>query len=96
MNAPGQNPVVPDKESPPSRALPAGSPPARTTAADQTFRIFHRKDAKNAKKSRKIDGENLHLAEPALVATIGYPRIERNKQLFLVARRSFASFASLR
>jgi hypothetical protein len=93
MNAPGQNPVVPDKESPPSRALPAGSPPARATAAENNF---HRKGAKDAKKSRKIDGENLHLAEPALVATIGYPRIERNKQLFLVARRSFAFFASLR
>jgi hypothetical protein len=40
--------------------------------------------------------ENLHLAEPTVVASIGYPCIERNEQLLLIARRSFAFFASLR
>jgi hypothetical protein len=71
-------------------------PPACATAVDQTFRIFHRKDAENAKKSRKIIVENPHLAERTAVASIGYPFIERDEQLLLVARRSFAFFASLR
>jgi len=57
---------------------------------------FHRKDAKNAKKSRKIDGENLQCAEPAFAAGIGYPGIERYEQYFLVVPVSFAFFASLR
>jgi hypothetical protein len=37
----------------------------------------HRKDAKNAKKSRKMAGENLQCAEPAIVASIGFPSIKR-------------------
>jgi hypothetical protein len=47
-------------------------------------------------KGRKIAGENLQSAEPAFVASIGYPGIERHKLLFLVVRVSFALFASLR
>jgi hypothetical protein len=47
-------------------------------------------------KGRKIAGENLQNAEPAFVASIGYPGIERHKLLFLVVRVSFALFASLR
>jgi hypothetical protein len=56
----------------------------------------HRKDAKNAKKSKKIDGENPKCAAPAFVASIGYPGIERHEPLFPVVRVSFALFASLR
>jgi len=57
---------------------------------------FHRKDAKNAKKSKKMNVENRHFAEPTVVASIGYPCIEQNEQLLLIARRSSAFFASLR
>jgi hypothetical protein len=57
---------------------------------------LHRKDAKNAKKSRKIDGEDVQCAEPAFVASIGYPVIERYEPFFPVIRVSFAFFASLR
>jgi hypothetical protein len=57
---------------------------------------FYRKDAKNAKKSRKIEGENRQCAEPAFIASIGYSGIERYEPFFLVVRVSFAFFASLR
>jgi hypothetical protein len=40
-----------------------------------THSKLHRKDAKNAKKSKKLNGENLQCAEPAFVASIGYPGI---------------------
>jgi hypothetical protein len=51
---------------------------------------------KGRKEKQKIDGENLQCAEPAFVASIGYPGIERYEPFFLVIRVSFAFFASLR
>jgi len=57
---------------------------------------FHRKDAKIAEKSRKLDGEKLKIAAPAFVASIGHTGIERYEPFFHVIRVSFAFFASLR
>jgi hypothetical protein len=57
---------------------------------------FHRKGAKNAKKSKNIVWENLQSAELAIVASIGYSGRERYEPSFLVIRVSFAFFAPLR
>jgi hypothetical protein len=57
---------------------------------------IHRKGAENAEKSRRMDWKNLQCAEPAFVASIGDPGIERYQPFFLVVRFSFAFFASLR
>jgi len=57
---------------------------------------FHRKGAKNAKKSRKIVCENLQSAELAIVASIGYSGRERYEPFFIIFRDFFAFFAPLR
>ena len=57
---------------------------------------FHRKGAKNAKKTRKIVWENLQSAELAIVASIGYSGREHYEPFFIIFRDSFAFFASLR
>jgi hypothetical protein len=45
---------------------------------------FHRKDAKNAKKSRKMKEKNPQYAKFTFVAIIGYPGIERLELSLLV------------
>ncbi len=54
---------------------------------------FHRKGAKNAKKSKNIVWENLQSAELAIVASIGYSGRERYKAFIIIFRDSFAFFA---
>jgi hypothetical protein len=56
---------------------------------------IHRKGAEKAKKSRRMDWENLQCAEPALAARIGDLGIERYEPFFLVVRVSFVYFVPL-
>ncbi|HEV8645665.1 MAG TPA: hypothetical protein VGR01_08850, partial [Burkholderiales bacterium] len=69
---------------------------ARTRPCGNNLGNFHRKDAKNAKKSRKMADEILQCAEPVFVASIGYPDIERHGPFFLLPGFPLRFSASLR
>jgi hypothetical protein len=57
---------------------------------------FHRKDAKDAKKSRKIDGKTSNVKNP-LALPISAIHVSKDMNgFFSVVRFSFTSFASLR